>query len=75
MRTEQKRKKDVKKDARTDYALRTPRLPGPVDKSLANAPIEMDVRLELSGSLQLLRPFGKRAHDLFLQNLVKGTGR
>jgi pyruvate dehydrogenase E1 component alpha subunit len=72
MRTERK-KDDVKKDARTDYALRTPRLPASVDESLAKAPIDIDVRLDLYRSLQLLRQFGKRAHDLFLQNLVKGT--
>ena len=72
MRTERK-KDDVKKDPRTDYALRTPRLPASVDESLAKAPIDIDVRLDLYRSLQLLRQFGKRAHDLFLQNLVKGT--
>jgi TPP-dependent pyruvate/acetoin dehydrogenase alpha subunit len=71
MRTEQK--KDAKKDERYDYALREPRLPAPVDESLAQAPIDLAVRLEMFRMLQLLRRFGKRAHDLFLQNLVKGT--
>jgi pyruvate dehydrogenase E1 component alpha subunit len=33
----------------------------------------MDVRVGIYRSLLLLRRFGKRAHDLFLQNLVKGT--
>ena len=33
----------------------------------------MESRLEMYRSLQRLRQFGKRAHDLFLQNLVKGT--
>jgi acetoin:2,6-dichlorophenolindophenol oxidoreductase subunit alpha len=60
-------------DVRYDYALREPRLPEPVDHSLADAPIELDVRLAMYRSLHLLRGFGKRAHDLFLQNLVKGT--
>ena len=60
-------------DPRTDYALRAPRLPGPVDDSLADAPIDEEVRLQMYRSLQLLRQWSKRAHDLFLQNLVKGT--
>ena len=60
-------------DPRYDYALREPRLPPPVDHSLADAPIELDVRLGMYRTLHLLRGFGKRAHDLFLQNLVKGT--
>ncbi len=60
-------------DPRYDYATRAPRLPAPVDHSLAEAPIDLDVRIGMYRSLQLLRQFGKRAHDLFLQNLVKGT--
>jgi pyruvate dehydrogenase E1 component alpha subunit len=64
---------DTRKDPRTDYALREPRLPTPIDHALADAPIDLDVRLEMYRSLHLLRGFGKRAHDLFLQNLVKGT--
>ncbi len=60
-------------DQRTDYAQRPPRLPAPVDDSLADAPIELELRLVMYGTLQLLRQWGKRAHDLFLQNLVKGT--
>ena len=60
-------------DARYDYALREPRLPAAVDDSLAEAPIDIDVRLGMYRTLQHLRLFGKRAHDLFLQNLVKGT--
>jgi pyruvate dehydrogenase E1 component alpha subunit len=60
-------------DPRTDYALREPRLPEPIDHALADAPIDLDVRLGMYRSLHLLRGFGKRAHDLFLQNLVKGT--
>ena len=64
---------ETRKDARYDYALKEPRLPAPIDHTLADAPIDLDVRLEMYRSLQLLRGFGKRAHDLFLQNLVKGT--
>ena len=60
-------------DPRYDYALREPRLPPPVDASMAEALIELDVRLGMYRTLNQLRAFGKRAHDLFLQNLVKGT--
>ena len=56
-----------------DYALREPRLPRPVDESLANADIDSDVRIDMYRKLHELRQFEKRAHDLFLQNLVKGT--
>jgi pyruvate dehydrogenase E1 component alpha subunit len=48
-------------------------LPEPVDDSLADVPIDQEVRLQMYRSLQLLRQWSKRAHDLFLQNLVKGT--
>jgi pyruvate dehydrogenase E1 component alpha subunit len=60
-------------DYRYDYSLREPRLPQPVDRELENAPIPVDVRLAMYRKLQELRQFGKRAHDMFLQNLVKGT--
>jgi pyruvate dehydrogenase E1 component alpha subunit len=56
-----------------DYSLRPPRLPAPVDASLGSAPIDLEVRLGMYRKLHELRQFGKRAHDLFLQNLVKGT--
>ncbi|MDX1450171.1 MAG: thiamine pyrophosphate-dependent dehydrogenase E1 component subunit alpha [Acidimicrobiia bacterium] len=48
-------------------------MPAPVDESLLDAPIDLDRRLTMYRRLQELRQFGKRAHDLFLQNLVKGT--
>jgi hypothetical protein len=60
-------------DSLYDYALREPRLPKSVDGSLADADIAMDTRLGMYRKLQELRQFEKRAHDLFLQNLVKGT--
>jgi len=60
-------------DPRYDYALREPRLPRPVDQAMAAAPIAEDVRLGMYQKLNELRRWGKRAHDLFLQNLVKGT--
>jgi acetoin:2,6-dichlorophenolindophenol oxidoreductase subunit alpha len=60
-------------DPRLDYALRPPRLPEPVDPGMAEAPIPQETRLGMYRNLHVLRQFGKRAHDLFLQNLVKGT--
>jgi pyruvate dehydrogenase E1 component alpha subunit len=60
-------------DPRYDYALREPRLPAEIDHALADAPIDLDVRIDMYRTLQRLRHFGKRAYDLFLQNLVKGT--
>jgi pyruvate dehydrogenase E1 component alpha subunit len=60
-------------DALYDYALRAPRLPGPVNDTMIHADIDTDVRLGMYRKLHELRQFGKRAHDLFLQNLVKGT--
>jgi pyruvate dehydrogenase E1 component alpha subunit len=44
-----------------------------VNRSLEYADIDLDVRLGMYRKLHELRQFGKRAHDLFLQNLVKGT--
>jgi pyruvate dehydrogenase E1 component alpha subunit len=60
-------------DPSYDYALREPRVPKPVDRTLADAPIDMDTRLGMYRILQRLRQFEKRAYDLFMQNLVKGT--
>jgi TPP-dependent pyruvate/acetoin dehydrogenase alpha subunit len=64
---------EARTDPRADYALMEPRLPQPLDESLVDAPIELGTRLAMYERLQLLRQWGKRAHDLFLQNLVKGT--
>ena len=58
---------------RVDYATRTPRLPAPPDESLDHAPIDIETRKRLYRLQQELRQFEKRAYDLFLQNLVKGT--
>jgi pyruvate dehydrogenase E1 component alpha subunit len=38
-----------------------------------SAPVDEPTRLEIYRSLQRMRQFEKRAYDLFLQNLVKGT--
>ncbi len=56
-----------------DYALREPRLPSPEDRGNDRVDIPIEQRLELYELQQLLRQFEKRAYDLFLQNLVKGT--
>ena len=56
-----------------DYANREPRLPPPVDRSNAQLDIPMDTRLDLYETQLVLRQFEKRAYDMFLQNLVKGT--
>ncbi|HLV90354.1 MAG TPA: thiamine pyrophosphate-dependent dehydrogenase E1 component subunit alpha [Acidimicrobiia bacterium] len=40
---------------------------------MASQPIDTDIRLGMYRKLHLLRQWSKRAHDLFLQNLVKGT--
>jgi pyruvate dehydrogenase E1 component alpha subunit len=44
-----------------------------VDESLAEADIDSETRTGMYRKLHELRQFEKRAHDLFLQNLVKGT--
>jgi pyruvate dehydrogenase E1 component alpha subunit len=56
-----------------DYSKRDPRLPEAVDDSLADAPIDMSTRVDMYRMQQGLRQFEKRAYDLFMQNLVKGT--
>jgi pyruvate dehydrogenase E1 component alpha subunit len=60
-------------DPALDYSLRPARLPEPEDRSLDDADIDLETRKELYRKLQEIRQFSKRAHDLFLQNLVKGT--
>ncbi len=56
-----------------DYALREPRLPAPENRDNDRLDIPIERRLEFYETQQLLRQFEKRAYDLFLQNLVKGT--
>jgi len=48
-------------------------LPQPFDPAVDEAAIEVDTRLELYRVQQTIRQLEKRLHDLFLQNLVKGT--
>ena len=56
-----------------DYSQRPARLPGEVDHANSQLPIPLDQRIELYELQQVLRQFEKRAYDLFMQNLVKGT--
>jgi pyruvate dehydrogenase E1 component alpha subunit len=55
------------------YGQHQPTLPDPVDANMINAPIPLGTRLELYRLQHQMRQFEKRAYDLFLQNLVKGT--
>ena len=56
-----------------DYSQREPRLPDPVSEENDALDIPLDERLRLYEVQQELRQFEKRAYDLFMQNLVKGT--
>jgi acetoin:2,6-dichlorophenolindophenol oxidoreductase subunit alpha len=56
-----------------DYSQREARRPDPVDESNDDLPIPAEKRIELYERQQVLRQFEKRAYDLFMQNLVKGT--
>lgn len=56
-----------------DYSNRPPRLPEPVDPANDRLDIPVETRRRLYRRQQELRQFEKRAYDLFLQNLVKGT--
>ena len=56
-----------------DYAQQPPRLPEPVDSTNDELPIQIETRMEIYELQEILRQFEKRAYDLFLQNLVKGT--
>ena len=56
-----------------EYGHHEPVLPTPVDPMNAALPIDTGVRLELYRLQQEIRLFEKRAYDLFLKGLVKGT--
>lgn len=56
-----------------NYAEREPRLPASVDASNDRLEISLEERLAMYELQQELRQFEKRAYDLFMQNLVKGT--
>lgn len=56
-----------------DYSRRAARLPAAVDESNSQLDISLDDRMAMYRLQQELRQFEKRAYDLFMQNLVKGT--
>ncbi len=56
-----------------DYATRQPRLPPAENMANDALPIPVGERLEIYELLLTMRQFEKRAYDLFMQNLVKGT--
>lgn len=56
-----------------DYANREPRLPEAEDRSADDLDIPTDTRIDMYEMQQTLRQLEKRAYDLFMQNLVKGT--
>ena len=64
---------DVNDPTLYDYSQRQVRAPEPVDGQNDALPIPLDKRIELYERQQELRQFEKRAYDLFMQNLVKGT--
>jgi TPP-dependent pyruvate/acetoin dehydrogenase alpha subunit len=56
-----------------DYSKRPARLPRPVDEANDQLDIDLETRVSMFELQQVLRQFEKRAYDLFMQNLVKGT--
>jgi TPP-dependent pyruvate/acetoin dehydrogenase alpha subunit len=56
-----------------EYGNHAPIFPDPVDHSNAELPIDPEIRLKLYRLQQEIRLFEKRAYDLFLKGLVKGT--
>jgi len=64
---------DTDQDGLYDYAKRPARLPVAPDRANDGLDIALDDRLAMYETQQVLRQMEKRAYDLFLQNLVKGT--
>jgi TPP-dependent pyruvate/acetoin dehydrogenase alpha subunit len=56
-----------------EYGNHAPVFPAPVSRENAQLPIPEEVRLKLFRVQQEVRQFEKRAYDMFLQGLVKGT--
>lgn len=56
-----------------DYSQRAPRLPDPESSWADDLDIPTGTRVDLYEMQQMLRQVEKRAYDLFMQNLVKGT--
>ncbi|NNF08731.1 MAG: thiamine pyrophosphate-dependent dehydrogenase E1 component subunit alpha [Acidimicrobiia bacterium] len=69
----QQRSHDVEAPQAYDYSQRPARLPDPVDDANRDLDIPLETRVEMYEMQLLLRQFEKRAYDLFMQNLVKGT--
>ena len=64
---------DVNDPTMYDYSQRQIRAPEPDDDQNESVPIPLAKGIELYERQQELRQFEKRAYDLFMQNLVKGT--
>jgi pyruvate dehydrogenase E1 component alpha subunit len=56
-----------------DYSQRPPRLPPEIDPANDRIAIGLETRVEMFETLHVLRQFEKRAYDMFMENLVKGT--
>lgn len=56
-----------------DYSTRPPRMPEPVNAENDFLNITLEERLKMFETQHVIRQVEKRAYDLFLQNLVKGT--
>jgi len=64
---------DLNDPALYDYSKRPIRSPEPLDPAADDEPVDLETRVELYQLQQELRQLEKRAYDLFMQNLVKGT--
>ena len=60
-------------DAESDYGSHPPIFPREFDPSMDEAEIDIDTRLVIYRKQQEIRQLEERLHDLFLENLVKGT--
>jgi len=56
-----------------EYGNHNPVFPQPVNEANASLPIDQETRLRMYRLQQEIRLFEKRAYDLFLKGLVKGT--
>ena len=56
-----------------EYGNHPPVLPQPLDETNADLAIEPEIRMRMYEIQQQVRLFEKRAYDLFLKGLVKGT--
>ena len=56
-----------------EYGNHPPVLPQPLNETNASLPIAPEIRVRMYEIQQQVRLFEKRAYDLFLKGLVKGT--